>query len=298
MYYRRKILLALLQIFGGSLTKTDLQKYLFLFNVEEDEPVYEFIPYKYGCYSPQSNQDLTTLSKYKIIEDSENYWKVIDRTNYITQLKTDDKIRLLNFHSRFNKLKGDALIKYVYENHPYYAINSKIAKQLLNAEKYNEVLNCKPKQNDYALFTIGYEGKTVEYYTNQLIKENVKVLCDIRKNPLSMKYGFSKNQLKNIVENVVENVGIKYIHFPELGIDSNKRQELNSKKDYDRLFEDYEKNTLPGKDNELEKLCDIFRSNKRIALTCFEADYNCCHRSRTAKALNAKFGKENYIIHI
>jgi uncharacterized protein (DUF488 family) len=294
MYYRRKILLALLQIFGGSLSKTDLQKYLFLFNIEKEEPVYDFIPFKYGCYSFQSNQDLSTLTKYKIVEDSEISWKVIDRTNYITQLKTDDKIRLLNFHSRFNKLKGDELIKYVYENYPYYAINSKIAEELLSAEKYNEVLKSKPTQNEYALFTIGYEGKTVEYYTNQLIKENVKVLCDIRKNPVSMKYGFSKNQLKNIVEKV----GIKYIHFPELGIDSNKRQELNSKEDYERLFKDYEENTLPVKEVELEKLFETFMSNKRIALTCFEADHNCCHRSRTAKALNAKFGKENYIIHI
>jgi uncharacterized protein (DUF488 family) len=294
MYYRRKILLALLQSFGGSLSKMDLQKYLFLFNIEEDEPVYDFIPYKYGCYSFQSNQDLSTLTKYKIVEDSENYWKVIARTNYITQLKTDDKIRLLNFHNRFNKLKGDELIKHVYENYPYYAIKSKIAAQLLSAEKYNEVLNSKPKHNDYALFTIGYEGKTVENYTNQLIKENVKVLCDVRKNPISMKYGFSKNQLKNIVENV----GIKYIHIPELGIDSNKRQELNTKEDYNRLFDDYEKNTLPAKDIEIEKLYDIFVSNKRIALTCFEADHNCCHRSRTAKALNTKIGKDYSIIHI
>jgi uncharacterized protein (DUF488 family) len=294
MYYRRKILLALLQSFGGSLSKTDLQKYLFLFNIEKDEPDYDFIPYKYGCYSPQSNQDLLTLTKYKIVEELEHSWRITDKTNYSAQLKTDDKIRLFNFHNRFNKLKGDELIKHVYENYPYYAINSKIAAQLLSAEKYNEVLNSKPKQNDYVLFTIGYEGKTVEHYTNQLIKENVKVLCDIRKNPVSMKYGFSKNQLKNIVENV----GIKYIHFPELGIDSNKRQELNSKEDYERLFKDYEENTLTSREIELDKLLEIFKPNKRIALTCFESDYNCCHRSRTAKALNAKFGKENYTIHI
>jgi len=272
----------------------DLQKYLFLFNIEEDEPVYDFIPYKYGCYSFQSNQDLSTLTKYKIVEDSENYWKVIDRTNYITQLKTNDKIRLLNFHSRFNKIKGDVLLKHVYENHPYYAINSKIAEDLLTDESYKTVLNSKPKQNGFALFTIGYEGKTVEHYTNQLIKENVKVLCDIRKNPVSMKYGFSKNQLINIVENV----GIKYIHFPGLGIDSNKRQELNSKEDYERLFKDYEENTLTSREIDLDKLLEIFRLNKRIALTCFEAKHTCCHRSRTSKALNAKFGKENYIIHI
>ena len=41
-----------------------------------------------------------------------------------------------------------------------------------------------------------------------LIREDVKLLCDVRKNPLSMKFGFSKNQLKGILEGV----GIEYIH--------------------------------------------------------------------------------------
>jgi hypothetical protein len=35
-------------MFGGSLTKMDLQRYLFLLNREKDIPVYEFIPYKFG----------------------------------------------------------------------------------------------------------------------------------------------------------------------------------------------------------------------------------------------------------
>lgn len=294
MYYRRKILLAMLQTFGGTLTKMDLQKYLFLFNQEKDEPIFEFIPYKYGCFSFQSNQDLSTMTKYKLVEDSEKHWTLIDKTNYMSQLKTGDKIRLVNFHNRYKKLKGDELVKYVYENYPYYAINSKIAHEILSDEKYSDVLNQKPEQKGYTLFTIGYEGKSVEHYTNQLIKENVKVLCDVRKNPLSMKYGFSKNQLKYILENV----GIKYIHLPELGIESNKRQELSTKEDYRKLFKDYEENTLPGKIDELNKLYEIFLENKRIALTCFEADYNCCHRSRTAKALHTRFEKDYSIKHI
>lgn len=34
------------------------------------------------------------------------------------------------------------------------------------------------------------------------------------KNPISMKYGFSKSQLQN----ACEGVGISYNHFPDLGI--------------------------------------------------------------------------------
>ncbi len=294
MYYRRKILLALLQAFGGSLTKINLQKYLFLFNQEKDEAYYDFIPYKFGCYSFQANQDLLTLSKYNMVEESGNSWNVKDKTKFLNQLKTKDKILVANFYKRFNKIKGNSLIKFVYENYPYYAINSIIAEDLLMPDKYKIILKTKPQLKNPTLFTLGYEGKTVEYFTNQLIKNNIKVLCDVRKNPISMKYGFSKNQLKF----VTENVGIEYFHFAELGIESNKRRELNSKQDYDLLFKEYEKNTLPGKNLELEKIFQILLSRKRIALMCFEADHNYCHRSRTASAL-LMIHKNNYnIIHI
>ena len=291
MFYRRKILLSLLQTFGGSLAKIDFQKYLFLLNVNKSEPFFEFIPYKYGCFSYQANQDMSTLTKYDLVDELDENWKLKDKTNYTNKLKTSDQLSITYLYQRYRHLRGNELIKYVYENHPYYAIKSIIAKEVLDKEKYKVVESYKPNKNDYTLFTIGYEGKTIERFTNELIKENIKVLCDIRKNALSMKYGFSKKQLKSIIEKV----GIKYIHIPELGIDSNKRQHLNSRKDYEKLFQDYESNTLPDKTGELEELRQIFISNKRIALMCFEADYNCCHRNYTLKALT-KLNKEDFNI--
>jgi len=54
------------------------------------------------------------------------------------------------------------------------------------------------------LFTIGYEGISLEEYFNRLIKNDVKVLVDVRNNPLSMKFGFSKTQLKRFCEKLFE----------------------------------------------------------------------------------------------
>jgi len=237
MYYRRKILLGLLQAFGGSITDADLQKYLFLLNQVRDIPVYEFILTESGCYSFQANQDISTLTKYKLVQESGSLWNLADKISYLNQLKTEDRILIEKFYSSFHELNGDGLIKYVFENYPYYAINCTIAEKLLNPKKFKDVSDKKPKGRKQTLFTIGYEGKSVEYYTNQLIEADVKVLCDVRKNPLSMKYGFSKSKLKS----VDESAGIKYYHFPELGIASDKRQELKAKNDYDKLFRDYEK---------------------------------------------------------
>ena len=44
MYYRRKILLALLEEFGGELANTDFQKLLFLFTERQNERSYDFVP--------------------------------------------------------------------------------------------------------------------------------------------------------------------------------------------------------------------------------------------------------------
>jgi len=291
MFYRRKILLSLLQLFKGKLPKIDFQKYLFLFNIKRAVPFFEFIPYKYGCYSFQANQDMLTLCKYNLVEDLNKNWKLVDKSNYLSSLKMEDRIALLNLNRDFKYLKEDDLIKYVYENYPYYAIHSLKAKEILNDESYKLIRDLKPNKNNYLLCTIGYEGKTIEHFTNQLIKEDIRVLCDIRKNALSMKYGFSKNQLKFILENV----GIEYIHIPELGIESGKRQNLNTLEDYEELFRNYELDTLPGKLEELKTIHNLFIENKRIALMCFEADHKCCHRSRTLNAL-IKLNKKDYTI--
>lgn len=288
MYYRRKILLALLQTFGGVLPKIDFQKYLFLLNVNEVNPFFEFIPYKYGCFSFQANQDMSTMVKYSLVTESEKNWQLKSDINYLNDLKEEDSKRIKELRSQFGNLKGRNLIKYVYENYPYYSINSTIKERILDRQHLTAVENAKPNKNEFTLCSIGYEGKTVEHFTNQLINEDIKVLCDIRKNALSMKYGFSKKQLQN----VLENAGIKYIHIPALGIESDKRRQLNTKKDYDNLFRHYELNTLPGKDAEISELYKIFIENKRIALMCFEADHNFCHRSRTIDVLKNKFVKD------
>lgn len=294
MYYRRKILLALLQTFGGKLPKIDFQKYLFLLNINKQNPFFEFIPYKYGCFSYQANQDMTTMTKYNLVNESEKFWQIAGNIKYLDQLKTSDKILITKFYQRFKSLKGNDLIKYVYANYPYYSINSTIKESVLDKEQLKAVDDSKPNKSEYTLFSTGYEGKTVEYFTNELIKEDIKVLCDIRKNALSMKYGFSKKQLKNIVENA----GIKYIHIPALGIESRKRKKLNAKEDYEKLFRSYVSNTLPKRDAEISELYGIFIKNKRIALMCFEADHKFCHRSKTITALQHKFEKEFVVKHL
>ena len=75
MYYRRKILMALIETFGGRMYPISLQKSLFLFTREQEpeERVYSFVPYKYGCFSFNVNHDISVLEKtgYLRSEDKE-----------------------------------------------------------------------------------------------------------------------------------------------------------------------------------------------------------------------------------
>jgi uncharacterized protein (DUF488 family) len=141
--------------------------------------------------------------------------------------------------------------------------------------------NYRSFEEETVLFTIGYEGISLESYLNKLIKNNIKVLCDVRKNALSMKYGFSKTQLKN----ACNGVGIEYVHIPEVGIDSDQRQELKSQSDYDVLFEKYKENNLTKTVTNQVEILDLLKQNRRIALTCFEADICQCHRKHLSEAI-------------
>jgi uncharacterized protein (DUF488 family) len=285
LYYRRKILLALIETFGGSLTAKSLQKYLFLFTRQQTEKSFDFIPYRYGCFSFQANQDVATLEKYGYVEIAEGengrHIKLNRPGQYLTMLDLFDHQALLDIREQFGKMSQQELIQYTYRHYPYYATKSTIAESLLTAEELFVVETQKRVFTEPVLFSIGYEGISLETYINRLILNDVHVLCDVRKNAYSQKYGFSKKQLQK----ACEGVGIRYEHVSDLGIESEQRQHLQSQTDYDQLFERYEQTTLIKYREALMYLRSLLDTDKRIAVTCFEKDPAQCHRTRVAKAL-------------
>ena len=91
MYYRRKFILALLQLFGGQLDNLNLQKLLFLATRKQEKKSYDFVPYKYGCFSFQANQDLMTMVKRGNLIKEGNTWNIVDKEDYNALLKKEDK---------------------------------------------------------------------------------------------------------------------------------------------------------------------------------------------------------------
>ncbi|MCP4129812.1 MAG: DUF488 family protein [bacterium] len=290
MYYRRKILLALLQHFGGTLRSIDFQKYLFLLNEMSDKKYYHFVPYKYGCFSFQSYADKRTLTKYNILVNNDS-WVINDSVDYFSQLTGKDQQSLYRLREKFGSMKGSTLIEYIYTKYPYYAINSELAYKYLTEDDLQQV-RC--DHSSPGLFTLGYESRSIDEYVNCLVANNINLLCDVRKNARSMKYGFSKNQLKS----VIEKLGIEYLHVPQLGIESDKRKPINGILDYEKLFAEYYTEIYNKKISHVESLNEVVQTKKRVALTCFEFDYNKCHRYVLAKILSERKNMNYKIINL
>ncbi len=120
LYYRRKILLALIEAFDGHLTAKQLQKYLFLFTRKQAEKAFDFIPYYYGCFSFQANQDIMTLAKlgYLSIIKSENGRRIqiCQSGNYLMMLDMFEQQAIKEIKEKFvveftNKLLQIAISK-------------------------------------------------------------------------------------------------------------------------------------------------------------------------------------------
>lgn len=292
MFYRRKVILALLEKIGGTTTAKCMQKYLFIFTREQTsgEAIYDFLPYKYGCFSFVANNDIHYLEHkgFLTISDEggvDKRYTLTTNSNIYSQLNMFDQMTVTAVANGFGNLPEVELIAYTYRRWPQTAINSKIKYTILDADELAKVeafrQRFEAQRANPALMTLGYEGISIEKYIYQLITNGVKVLCDVRKNAYSQKYGFMKETLKK----ACEAVGIIYIHVPQLGIESDKRKSLSTQADYDALFDEFEQTTLVENRQYLFWLKDLVEKYRRVCLLCFERDPRQCHRTRVAKAV-------------
>jgi hypothetical protein len=289
---RQKALLNYISIAGEIKSKTLLVKAFFLLCEEELKPcgcsLYDFFPYKYGPFS----FSLMRLDIQKLINDgliSDLPYRIIDKKRagkIIDGLDDAMSSALEKTHDKYGKI-GVAKVKdYVYSRYPYFAIhNENNPKAYASHDPANS-----PLLQEARIFTIGYEGRSLDGFLNTLIANNIKTLVDIRNNPVSMKYGFTGRLLKHYVEET----GIKYISIPELGIESRYRRNLDNQNDYAALFKTYESEILPQRNDKMALLRNLITQEKRMALMCFEKDERMCHRGIASRYLrsycNNKYG--------
>jgi uncharacterized protein (DUF488 family) len=254
-------------------SKIYLEKTLFLLRYEyglDKINFYNFYPYKYGPFSRLSYNDKSYLIKEGLLDSNE--LELTDKgKQYLKEKEINYNSQLIDITNRFKDKKE--ILSYVYNTFPEFGKKSELEEH----KKYSK---------EPQIFTIGYEKKDLDYFLNQLINEDVDIVIDVRKNPYSMNYTFIGKKLESTLTS--DNTGIKYIHLPELGIESEDRKELKNLNDYKKLFLEYEK-TLTDKEKQ-KKLNEIIElgSKQRIALLCFEKDPEYCHRGVIADYLRKK----------
>ena len=284
---RQRRLLALLDALGDNADKLDFQKLLFLYCKELLPPdpasgkLYEFVPYRYGAFSFTCYADCRHLVDRGLLIDNDQQWMLSGEGKCIAATAQDSSIRA--FACRYHRLRGDALIAETYRRYPYYAICSVIAERVLQKDRstLSRIASLRPEVTRSRLSTIGYEGRTLESYLNTLLLAGVTVLCDVRRNAISRKYGFSKTTLGK----ACNGVGIRYEHLSELGIESRLRQGCETPADFKALFRVYKRRLLPRQCNALEMIYSWLQSGESVTLTCYEHEAIQCHRHCVADAL-------------
>jgi uncharacterized protein (DUF488 family) len=126
------------------------------------------------------------------------------------------------------------------------------------------------------LFTLGYEGLTIEAFIARLQAAQVKTIVDVRELPLSRKKGFSKSAFCA----ALSAHGIAYLHAPALGCPKPIRNQYKADGNWQTYTRDFLKyiQTRAASVRELVKIAQATPA----CLVCFEADFSTCHRTYVA----------------
>jgi uncharacterized protein (DUF488 family) len=144
------------------------------------------------------------------------------------------------------------------------------------------------------LFTLGYEGSTIDQFVRTARANGIRAVVDVRKNPISRKRGFAKSAFRA----VLEQAGIAYFHLPELGVPSERRQNIKTPEAYRALFEYYDREVLSTHSAAVDRILGLLSEYTRVALVCFEADHSKCHRHRITENISQEHAKEIRIKHL
>ena len=279
MLKRQKLILALLEAGEKPLTQTILVKLAFLMRqhpaLRDDSTFYDFVPYRFGPFSFALYRELSALQRDSYIDRDEKEIGLNRKTRSLTtqaisDLPSKDSDVVRSVVRRYGRLAQDALIRRVYNEYPWYAVRSELSHLVPK-----DVPQVGPAP--IAVYTVGYEGKSIDAFFDGLLRSGVRALLDVRANPVSRKYGFAGRSLREISGKLA----LEYSHLPELGIDGANRTALTSFAAYQKLLDRYESQMLPQLTTSVHRLLELIRE-RPSALMCVERDIRCCHRGRLA----------------
>jgi uncharacterized protein (DUF488 family) len=143
------------------------------------------------------------------------------------------------------------------------------------------------------VYTLGYEGLTPEAYVRALTDAGVGIVLDVRERAWSQRPAFVKSTLARSLREA----GIAYLHCPEAGNPSANRKSARSAAECLTRYRLYLQSHRSCLQELLTEIRTASADGRYACLTCYEHDYDNCHRGiliEEMAALNGGFG----VIHL
>jgi uncharacterized protein (DUF488 family) len=257
--------------------------------VADRHAFFDFVPYRFGPFSFNLYRELGLLRRDGYVSPRTDRIELNppllgEIKSNIRNLPKDTLAEISIIVRRYGNLSGDDLLRDVYSRYPWYAAKSQLT-DVLMTESLPAVAP------DPAIYTMGYEGYSVDGFFDRVLRGGISAVLDVRHNPQSRSYGFSQRTLKDIGTKL----GVEYRHFPELGVPGDKRKTVGNEESRQRLLDDYEQITLGNAPKQVLEVCKVMKEIPSL-LVCFESDPSTCHRSRLAIAIARASGLR--IIHM
>jgi uncharacterized protein (DUF488 family) len=143
------------------------------------------------------------------------------------------------------------------------------------------------------LLTTGYSGHSAESFLSTLRLHDIRVVVDVRQNPVSRKKGFSRSALATfLAANEIE-----YIHESEFGVPIGLRRKLKAGEETLASYLDSFRTYLTDHGEALDRLYSL-AIQKRCCLLCAEHRPEECHRSVVAEAAVDRNGHLLEVVHV
>jgi len=275
MIARKRLLLGFIHHAGEGLTRRQLMGWLFLLRQEQPQALgsstfYDFVSHRSGPHSFQVCRDVEGLQ--------EAGWLTGDHRDHLSVASSERAhVSCVLETLPRRAAKGVKAILRAYGGMPPDQLSHDVSRRY---PWYGQRTGWPATPVQPAIYTVGYEGRTIDGFLNHLIRSGIRQLIDVRKNALSRKYGLGGKTTARLCAEV----DIAYVHVPALGIPSTMRMDLSSSIAYDRLFDLYEATILPGAGDSMATVADLC-IRKPSALMCLEASASQCHRGRLALRL-------------
>lgn len=277
MHPRKRLLLRLAHLQGGEIDRLRLVKLAFLIAHKSETPPnlrYDFVPYRYGPYSFALYRDWRALAAAGLtLDDGEggNSFRITKAGQSLADETPDEFVAIADStHEEWSGKTTKALIDDVYERYPWFAHRS---------ERDGGKHKRKMQAAKLAVYTVGYQGLSVDAFLNLLISRGITHLVDTRFTPQSRVYGYHATTLQRLCGYV----DISYKSEPMLGVPKLVRARFLRSRNHAKFAEDYARilNDNPDRVRESARLV----ATNPTAVMCYERDVHDCHRSMLARSL-------------